>query len=637
MGQVVNPPVKPVMLFDGDCGFCRRWIRRWQQSTGDAVDFIPFQDDSVARLYPELPREALAESIHLIEPDGAVSRGAEAVFRSLATNPAHRWPLRACQRFPALGRAAEGAYRFVAGHRMWFSRLTRLFWGDHVERAEYFMVRRIFLGLLGVIYLIAFISLWGQITGLAGKNGIFPAEYLMSTAHQGLEAEGVGIDRYRLLPTLCWFDVSDNFLRGQCAAGAALAVLLTLGLAPPLCLVLLWLLYLSLASVSGIFLGYQWDCLLLETGLLAIFFAPGQLLPRPAREKQPSRLALWLLRLLAFKLMFLSGVVKLTSGDPTWRNLTALTYHYETQPIPNMIAWYAHLLPLWFQKASCAGVFVIELGAPFLLFGPRRVRMIGAGALIGLQTLILLTGNYTFFNWLAIALCLLWFDDFALAKILPRRYAMLFPPAISTNRPWRWRWLAIAPMAAIFLGISPVQIWSELGPLPGWTSPVTGLYQWLSPLRSINSYGLFRVMTTDRPEIIVSGSDDGRVWKDYEFRYKAGDLQRRPPFVAPFQPRLDWQMWFAALRDCGHNPWFVNFCVRLLQGSPDVLALLGKNPFPGHPPKYVRAWVYDYHFTTWEEHRHTGAWWRRDFKGEYLPPISLDMLQQSAAQQPQQP
>lgn len=329
--------------------------------------------------------------------------------------------------------------------------------------------------------------------------------------------------------------------------------------------------------------------------------------------------------------MFLSGVVKLTSGDETWRNLTALTYHYETQPLSNWIAWYAHQLPLWAQKASCALMFVIELGAPFLVFMPRRLRMGGAAALALLQVFILVTGNYTFFNWLTLALCLLLLDDFTLTKLLPRKLAVFYgqPPTPAATPPggWqRWRWVAIAPLAVVIVSISVVQLWRPFGLPPSWMSPVTKVYQWLSPFRSINSYGLFAVMTKERPEIIVEGSNDGQEWKAYEFPHKPGDLQRRPSFVAPHQPRLDWQLWFAALGNVRQNPWFVNFCVRLLQGSPEVLALLEKNPFAGQPPKYIRARLYDYQFTSLEERRRTGAWWKRELKGEYLPSISLEML-----------
>jgi predicted DCC family thiol-disulfide oxidoreductase YuxK len=630
------------MLYDGDCRFCQLWIRRWRQATGEAVDYLPLQDERIGQWYPELSRERLETVVHFIDAGGAVYPGAEAVFRALATNPSRGWPLGLYERFPWFARFAERGYRFVAGHRSLFSWFTRMLWGGHVERADYFLVRRVFLGCLGAIYLVAFLSLWVQITGLIGKNGVLPAADWMAQGRGAFDSNGIGLDRYRLLPTLCWFNASDGFLRFQCAAGATLAVLSIAGLAPPVCLFLMWLLYLSLATISREFLGFQWDNLLLEVGFLAIIFAPCRPWPRASRPRPPSRAVLWLLRLLLFKLMFLSGVVKLASHDETWRHLTALTLHYETQPLPNSIAWHAHQLPLWFQTSSCALMFVIELAVPFLIFTPRRPRMLGGAALAGLQVLILLTGNYTFFNWLTLALCLLLLDDFALARLLrlpPRQRAVndaqTAPHSHATPDRWRpWRTAALAPLYLTVLSVSAVQLWSPFGRLPGWLSPVAHVYQWLSPFRSINSYGLFAVMTKDRPEIIVEGSNDGREWNAYEFPHKPGDLQRRPAFVAPHQPRLDWQMWFAALGNVRQNPWFVNFCVRLLQGSPEVLALLEKNPFPDQPPKYIRARVYDYRFTSREERGRTGAWWKRELKGDYLPPISLEMLQQPAASRP---
>ena len=601
------------------------------QITGAAVEYLPLQDERVAQQYPELTRAQLEQAVHLVDTDGLIHQGAEAVFRALAMNPSWRWALGIYQRFPFLARSAEHFYRFVARHRPWWSWFTRIFWGKHVERPDYFLVRRTFLVSLGIIYFIAFVSLSGQITGLVGKNGIEPAAELMSQARAAVSARGIGLERYHLLPTLCWFNATDGFLRFQCLAGVVLALVLIAGIAPPLCLTLLWLIYLSLTSVCGVFLSFQWDNLLLETGLLSIFLGPWQLLPRPSRERPASLTVLWLLRLLLFKLMFLSGVVKLTSGDTTWRNLTALTYHYQTQPLPTWVGWYAHQLPLWVQKISCGLMFVVELGAPFLIVTPRRTRMIGGAALAGLQLLILLTGNYTFFNWLTLALCLLLLDDFMMVGIWPRRWSRIHAAegksARSVGR--RWRWAVLGPVAVIFVVVSGLQIAAGFRSVPRWTAPVLGVDRWLGPFRSINSYGLFMVMTTERPEISVEGSRDGRDWKVYEFPYKPGDLKRRPAFVAPYQPRLDWQMWFAALGNARQNPWFINFCVRLLQGSPEVLNLLARNPFPDQAPKYIRARVYDYEFTTPAERKETGAWWKRRYQGEYLPPISLDMVRQS--------
>lgn len=625
--RVAQVPSRPVILYDGDCRFCSLWIRRWKQSTSDRVDYLPSQHEQVRHLYPEIPREALDAAVQLIDVDGSVFRGAEAIFRALAINSCWSWLLRVYRGSPLAAHVSESAYRFVAGHRTLFSWITRLLWGQHVERPDHFLARRAFLVLLGGIYLIAFVSLWLQVAGLIGKNGILPAADLMSHAHNAAAAEGIGLSRFRLLPTLCWFSASDSFLTFQCAAGTGLAVLLICGIAPPLCLAFLWLLYLSLTSVGGDFLAFQWDNLLLETGFLAIFFGPLQWLPRPSREKPPSRTVLWLLRLLLFKLMFLSGVVKLASGDIAWRNLTALSYHYQTQPIPNWIAWYAYQLPSWFQKASCAAMFGIELAAPFFIFLPRRGRIVGALGLSALQLLILLTGNYTFFNWLTLALCLLLLDDFVLRTWLPKSLTGFYQHATLVTAPGSWRTLCLIPLVFIFVSVSAIQLLGPIGLVPTWTSPVVDLYGWISPFRTINSYGLFAVMTTERPEIIVEGSNDRQDWKEYKFKYKPGALERPPPFVAPYQPRLDWQMWFAALGSYRQNPWFINFCVRLLQASPDVLALLDKNPFPAGPPKYIRARLFDYRFTTYAERAQTGNWWKRTPKGGYLPPISLEMLQ----------
>lgn len=629
--HVTTPPAKPLMVFDGDCNFCTLWIRRWQRKTGDDVDYLPSQDANIATRFPEIPRERFESSVQLIDPDGAVYSGAEAVFRGLAKNPRRTTLLGLYQTYPSFAHATEWAYRLVAGHRTFFSRLTRWFWGRHVEVPDYRITRWVFLRALGLVYLAAFVSLWMQIIGLIGHHGILPTDRLMSAVTQQCEARGIGADRFQLLPTLCWFNSSDAFLQFQCAAGTALAVLLIIGFAPVPCLALLWLFYLSLVTVGRDFLAFQWDNLLLEAGFFAIFLAPLQWLPRVACAGPPSRAIIWLLRLLLFKLMFSSGCVKLASGDPTWRNLTALTYHYQTQPLPTWIGWYAEQLPLWFQKLSCLGTFGIELGAPFLIFAPRRLRFFGGAAIASLQILILLTGNYTFFNFLTLALCLLLLDDFALTRLLPAKLAgwLAFPrqqdaggASIIVSR-FSWPKAVTVPIAVVFVIVSLSQVASIFGPRFGLWVPAAIFQKEFSSFRTINNYGLFAVMTTNRQEIVVEGSNDGTNWLTYEFRYKPGDVHRCPVFVEPFQPRLDWQMWFAALGNYQQNPWFVDFCECLLRGSPDVIALLKQNPFPDKPPRYIRAELYDYHFTNFEERRKAGAWWKRKLVGQYLPVISL--------------
>jgi hypothetical protein len=338
----------------------------------------------------------------------------------------------------------------------------------------------------------------------------------------------------------------------------------------------------------------------------------------------PSRIVIWLLRLVLFRLMLESGYAKLASGDPTWRNLTALTYHYWTQPLPSPLAWYMNQLPLTFQQLSVVFMFVAELVAPFLIFGPRRIRFLGAGLMALLQLLILLTGNYTFFNFLAIALCLLLLDDTFLSRFLPSRLVSKLTAKVRPEPAYRRVVAAAVAILIVFLSIVEFGNRFFLGSVPAFASSVA---QQLEPLRLVNSYGLFATMTTTRPEIIVEGSEDGTIWLPYEFKYKPGDLYRSPAWVEPFQPRLDWQMWFAALEGSPYyEGWFPTFARRLLQGTPEVLALLDKNPFPDHPPRYIRATLYDYTFADAHTHFATGQWWQRQKIQDFMQPISLDML-----------
>jgi hypothetical protein len=274
-------------------------------------------------------------------------------------------------------------------------------------------------------------------------------------------------------------------------------------------------------------------------------------------------------------------------------------------------------------------MFGIELAVPFLIFAPRRPRFFGCAALVALQIFILLTGNYCFFNLLAIVLCFTLLDDAFLIQFAPRKLMRRFPPPLPSTLDTPFFWLRRVinfSVAFIVLGTSLLQFSSMFYPRLPWPEPIIAAYEWLSPFRTFSNYGLFARMTTSRPEIIVEGSDDGVTWFEYEFKYKPGALKRRPKFVAPHQPRLDWQMWFAALdfyERHQREPWVINFCGRLLQGSPEVLALLERNPFPNAPPRYIRAVAYIYHFTDFPTRRKTGAWWRREPGGEYLPAISL--------------
>ncbi len=389
---------------------------------------------------------------------------------------------------------------------------------------------------------------------------------------------------YWNIPTLLWLYPSDAAMKALWLTGCLWALIAVAGRwqrpAMAVCLVL----WLSLCSIGQDFYSFQWDILLSEAGFLAIF-------------ANQAKLRIWLFRWLLFRLMFFSGAVKLLSADVAWRSFTALTYHYYTQPLPTPLAWYMQQAPGWFQTASVGFLFLVELVVPFLFFAPRRFRHMAAWFTIVLQVLILLTGNYTFFNFLTIALC-----------------TWLFIEPDPNLRSYKGVTIGVAAVIAVLSGLICLQLFDAPMP-PGGNA----ILRAADPFRIVNSYGLFAIMTTSRTEIIVEGSNDGVTWRDYEFPYKPGNVYRRPPIVAPFQPRLDWQMWFAALGNYQNNRWFVDFMLRLLQGESSVLRLLSYNPFPQAPPKYVRALTYSYTFT----HFGDRAWWAREQTGTYLPAVSL--------------
>jgi hypothetical protein len=484
---------------------------------------------------------------------------------------------------------------------------------------------------MALIYLAAFWSLGVQVLGLVGSHGILPAaDFLHFIARQ----EGGG--RFWSAPTLCWLNDSDGFLLFLCWGGVGLYLLFLAGVAPALTAFLLWLFYLSLTVAAQDFLGFQWDNLLLESGFLLIFLFPQPLGIHLKPSVRPSIVVIWLLRWLLFKLMLESGLVKLLSGDVHWRHLTALTYHYWTQPLPHVISWYANQFPFWFQKFSCAVLFIIELVFPFFIFCGRWGRLIAFLGMVGLQLLIVLTGNYCFFNWLAIGLCLTLLEDEQSFKRLRATASVRHEDL----RPLRLASLAQGPRNGtvlqggifykILVGLMAVIVLTvNLGlvghsflrvPLP---KPVEKLIVAVSPARSVNNYGLFAVMTTQRYEIVLEGSNDGIHWLPYEFPFKPGDIYRACRWTGLHQPRLDWQMWFAALGTWRENQWVIALMERLLLGEPSVVRLLASNPFGDHPPRYIQAAFWEYHFTDLKTKAANGAWWYREIKGLYCPTVSL--------------
>jgi len=627
--RVSNPPPKPLMIWDGECLFCKMWIERWREITAGKVDYATYQE--AASQFPEIPLDQFKHAMAFIEPDGKIFFAAEAVYRSLQYRSSRKWLEWSYDHVPGFAAISESAYKFIARHRSLGSSVTRLLWGRDVRPPTYFWARRWFLRALGVIYLIAFVSLWVQVDGLIGSDGVSPVNQFLPAVHAQL-----GKDAYAILPTLCWFNSSNAFLHFLCGSGVVLSVLLIFGIAPAVSLVALFAFYLSLAIAGQTFLSFQWDVLLLETGFLSIFLAPWRLWsreliclpgsPPPATAAPVSRAGLFLLKFLLFKLMFMSGIVKLTSGDDCWWNLTALDYHYWSQPLPTVFAWWADKSPEWFKHFSVAFCLGIEIIVPFFIWAPRRPRLIAAGLMIFLQFAIAITGNYCFFNLLTIALCLLLIDDAAVGT--DRHSAGIPTTGAPSGRALAIRLCGYASIAVVVVTL-PINAWlifSAFKPRARLPHAPANVYEQLEAFRIVNGYGLFRVMTKDRCEIVVEGSADGLEWLPYEFKWKPGDVKRAPGWCAPHQPRLDWQMWFAALESPRENPWFVALIVRLLQGSHDVNRLFANNPFPDKPPSYVRAMFYRYRFTTVSELRQTGGWWKRQELREYLPTISVDQL-----------
>jgi hypothetical protein len=470
-------------------------------------------------------------------------------------------------------------------------------------------VRAVFLRGLGLTYWAAFRSLRRQLPGLFGQRGIVPLAARLE------ERKRLGRSRFWRIPTLFWFGASDRALLRACRAGEVLGAVLALGLAPRLCCALLWPLYLSFVAIGSPFLNFQWDSLLLETGFLATLTAPGGLWVD--RGRGPSWAGTIAFRWLAFRLHFESGLCKVQSQDPSWRGLTACRHHYETQPLPAPTAWYLRQLPERFHRATTLGVLGLELVVPPLVLLTRPFRRIAFWKLQFLQLAIAATGNFGFFNLLS-SLITLWVSD---DDALPRRW-----------RPRDTPWPSAGQTVIESLAITPLLLASGDQLLSRFSHRRMmrdgRLGRALSRAYAVSPYGLFAVMTTTRPEIELEGSEDGRTWRSYHFRFKPGPLNGRPRFVGLSMPRLDWQMWFAAL---GPRPeWFDALVVRLLEASPGVLALLAEDPFEGRRPRYVRARLYEYEMTSAEERRESGNWWKREPLGLYLRPSALASAEATA-------
>jgi len=597
-----SAPRVPLLAYDGDCGFCAYWVRYWQRLTGAQVRYAPYQE--IAAGHPDVPVEEFARAIQLFEPEGVRYSGAEAAFRVLARVPGRGAALWLYRRLPGFAWLAEAGYTFISHHREAAYRWSRLLWGRERHPPTWHLVSWLFLRLLGLTFLVAFVSIGVQITGLVGEQGILPlSDYLATVAAEH------GAQRFLFSPTLFWINSSDTALLSACLIGAAASALVVLNRLTPSMLLLAFVLHLSLWAAMPVFGNIQPDALILEVGLLALFLTAG------------SRIVIWLFRWLLFRFMLMSGLVKLLTHDASWAQLTALDFHYETQPLPTPLAWYAHQLPEWFQQLSVLSMFGIELVLPWLIFMPRQLRFVAAWGFLILQMAITLTGNFYYLNLLTMFLCLFLFDDRALAVLLPARLATRLHWRLPA--PGRPATAAAAVLASIVVTVNLAMVWQriEARPLPG---SLASLVETASRFGVTNFYGFFGVMSTVRREIIVEGSLDGEHWTPYAFRFKPGDVHRCLRWSIPYHPRLDWTLWFAASESPYRNPWFGDLLYRLLEGAPPVLALLADNPFPEQPPVWIRATLYRYRFTTFAERAASGDCWVRKPLGPYVPPLSLE-------------
>ncbi len=576
-----------VLVYDGDCAFCQYTVDYAAAVVGDSVDFQPYQE--AAPDYPEVALDEFKASIQLFTPDGHHA-GAEAAFRVLAVVPrlaGWLW----CYRFvPLFAMLAEFAYGLTARRRDWAMRVAKVVHGRNLRPLEYAITGSVLTRAVGSAFLVAFASWAVQADGLIGSDGILPVNAFFDAAGRQL-----GAAAYYRLPSLYWLAPSHAMTLALCGIGAIASLALVLNRAPIVAALTAYVAYLSLYYGGQIFMGYQWDILLVECGALLVVL------------NLNTRVGIWLFRLLVFRFMFLSGAVKLLSGDPTWADLSALGVHFETQPLPTALAWSAHHLPESVLRFAVAATFVVELVLPFFIFLPRNFRLFACAGFVLLELLIFATGNYNFFNILTIVMCLALLDD--------RTFRFGRRSECARGRPGLWR---VVLCAFVLLGAIQIHASFARRDLPGWERSLAAVVQ---PLMLVNGYGLFAVMTTRRDELIVQGSRDGQDWWSYRFRFKPEALDVAPRWVTPHQPRLDWQMWFAALRPVERVYWADNFVAKLLLGSESVVGLM--HPTGRETPRYVRILRYRYTFTTPEERTASRRWWNREFIGVWYPATSL--------------
>jgi hypothetical protein len=478
---------------------------------------------------------------------------------------------------------------------------------------NYWLTRFVILRLLGFVYAVAFFIAAQQLVPLIGARGLTPATQFLASVQAELGSRTTGMEH---LPTLFWLGISDQGLTTFAWIGFAISLIVLAGYANSIILSILWAMYMSIVHIGQIWYGYGWETQLLETGFLAIFLCP-LLDARPFPGRPPPLLVIWLFRWLGFRIMIGAGLIKLR-GDSCWRDLTCLYYHYETQPIPNPVSRYLHFAPHWFHQFGTAWNHLIELIAPWFSFGPRTARHIAGVLLVSFQIILIISGNLSFLNYVTIIPFLACFDDTLLRRILPQALVRRADQAKEKAEPSR-------AQNGLVIALSILIAYLSIAPVLNLVSDRQLMNYSYDPLDLVNTYGAFGSVGRERDEIIFEGTTDAVItpetqWKEYEFKAKPGDPRRRPPFIAPYQARIDWQIWFAAMSSPAEYPWTLHFVWKLLHNDPGTLSLLANNPFPNEPPHYVRARLYRYRFAPPGD----PAWWKREVIGEWLPALSSE-------------
>jgi hypothetical protein len=480
--------------------------------------------------------------------------------------------------------------------------------------SSYVFTRFVLLRLLGLVYAIAFLILIYQQVPLLGHDGILPADRFLAEVRESFDSTAEAAQQ---LPTLFWLDASDGTRQIAAWVGLGMALAVLAGATNALLQLALWALYLSFVQIGQLFYGYGWETQLCETGFLAIFLCPLWSI-RPFASPPPLAV-IWLYRWLIARIMLGAGLIKLR-GDPCWRDLTCLVYHYETQPVPNPLSWYLHAEPRAFHMAETAFNHVVELGAPWLLLLGRWGCRLAGTLFVAFQVILILSGNLSFLNWLTIVPALACLDDGVWRPLFPRRVRARVEATLAGARPSRSHQVAAAALVVLVAVLS-------VGPITNLLSPRQAMNRSFDRLHLVNTYGAFGSVGRTRDEVILEGTDDPHpgvdtVWRAYEFPCKPGDPERRPCVISPYHYRLDWQLWFAAMSTINREPWLVRLIVKLLRGDADVKPLLAVDPFPTTPPRFIRATLWRYEFTRPGDG--SAAWWRRTFVREYLRPIALD-------------